>query len=133
MLKNIMDTVMNALREGGVSPLYSAFDAQPLERKTKGIFTVAGLGRAESSAPVYCGTSLYFPFRAEAEVCVTAPQDMPLEKLLGYYSEKIQPVLANFPGSGLKSLTARLNTNIGRLTLTAVVGITGVYKAERSE
>ena len=73
MLTEIIDSVVNALRGNGADEVYSAFDAKPVEKKNRGIFTTVGISAFESTTPIYTYNMIYLPFKAEIEINVTAP------------------------------------------------------------
>jgi len=134
MLNSIIEQVCTELRAFGASPVYSAFDAVPLTKKPDGIFTVVGIEAFESTAPVYSPYIVYIPFKAEISIKVTAPPDHSLEKLYGYYSDKIAVAAGELSGlvCRLKKLSVKYDSNICRLVLTAVLSAEGITRIERS-
>ena len=67
MLKENLDSIKEKLRQAGVTNVYSAFDALPVEKKGE-VFTVVGIGAFETSKPVYSQFNVYLPFKTEIEV-----------------------------------------------------------------
>ena len=134
MLNTIIDRVIRELRSFGSDPVYSAFDAIPAEKKSNGIYTVVGIEAFESTAPVYSPYIVYLPFRADISVKVTAPPDVPLGTLYGYYSTKTAVAIGELSGlsCSLKKLTVKYDSNISRLVLTAVLSAGGITRIERS-
>lgn len=135
MLNSIIKAVTDKLTEHGAASVYSAFDSVPVERKGNGIFTVVGISSFESTTPIYSLYTVYLPFRTELEIKATAPADCPLRELYRYFAEKIEPAVAELSGlsCSLKRAAIKLDTNINRLVLTAVVSAGGMTKIERSD
>ena len=134
MLNTIIGRVIRELRSFGSDSVYSAFDAIPAEKKSKGIYTVVGIEAFESTAPVYSPYIVYLPFRADISVKVTAPPDVPLGTLYGYYSTKTAVAIRELSGlsCSLKKLTVKYDSNISRLVLAAVLSAGGITRIERS-
>ena len=134
MLKDIIDSVAEALSESGVDEVYSAFDAIPIDNKSKSFFTTVGISAFESSVPIYTYFMIYLPFKAELEINVTAPKNISMEQLYSYYDEKIQPVVHRLEGlsCSVKKLSLRYDTNVQRLVLCARLSASGMTKFERS-
>lgn len=134
MLTDIISAAVNALRSCGADNVYSAFDAYPTELKSRGFFTVVGTGGLEYSAPVYSYSTVYLPFKARAEISVTAPECSTMSGLYTYYDSKIAPAidqLSDLSGR-LTKLSLKHDSNIGRLVLTAEVSVSGIRHIERS-
>ena len=134
MLNSIISQVITELKAFGAEPVYSAFDAVPVTRKTDGIYTIVGIESFERTAPVYSPFIVYIPFSSEISIKVTAPQDCPLEMLYSYYAEKVSPAVGELTGLScrLKKLTAKYDSNLCRLVLTAVLDAQGITRVERS-
>ena len=134
MLKQIITTVTSALTEAGVPEVYSSFDAASPERMGRGIFTVVGIGRFESSTPVYSEYTMYLPFKAEVTIDVTAPERWNVARLYDYYGEKLEPALRSFSGmtSSVAGITIRHDSNISRLVLSVKLCVSGITRIERS-
>ena len=133
MLNSLIEQVCAELRSFGVTPVYSAFDAKPVTRKYGGICTFVGIESFGSTAPVYSPFIVYIPFSSEISIKVTAPPDCPLEKLYGYYTEKVAATVGEMSGLScrLKKLTVRYDSNICRLVLTALLEAEGITRIER--
>lgn len=134
MLNSIISEAAAKLRAHGAAPVYSAFDAVPVELKSGGIFTVIGVRSFESTVPIYSLSTIFLPFKAELEIKVTAPENYSAEQIYAYFSERIAPAAAELSGLGsfLKQITVKFDSNINRLVLTAVVSAVGTTKIERS-
>jgi len=134
MLNEIIQRVVQALAENGVSPVYSAFDAVSTEKKNKGIFTVVGVGAFETQSPIYSEYTVFIPFKAETDISVTAPENFSMEKLYTYFTENIEPVITQISGlnCNMKKLSFKHDSNINRFVLTAKIGVSGLNKVERS-
>ena len=134
MLNEIIDRVSQALAENGVSPVYSAFDAVPTEKKNKGIFTTVGIGAFETQTPIYSLYTVFIPFKSEVDVSVTAPENFSMEKLYTYFTENIEPVITEISGlnCNMKKLSFKHDSNINRFILTAKIAVNGLSKIERS-
>jgi len=135
MLNTIIDTVVSALRSAGAKPVYSAFDAVSVERKTKDIYTIVGVDSFSSTAPVFSQYVVYVPFKAEISIKAAAPPDTPASALFAYYSRYIAPAVGELSGleCSLKNLTVKFDSNIQRLVLSAVLSAGGITRIERSE
>ena len=134
MLNAVIERVCRELKAFGAVPVYSAFDAVPVEKKTGGLYTVVGIELFERTAPIYSEYIVYVPFQADVSIKVTAPQDCSLEKLYDYYSSKVSPAIGELTGlrCRLKKLTVKYDSNLSRLVLTAIVGTEGITRIERS-
>lgn len=134
MLRQILEQAVSALTDAGVPEVYSSFDSISLERKSRGIFTVVGVGRFESTAPVYSEYAMYLPFKAELDIRVTAPENWSMEKLYDYYSEKISPALVSLSGltTSVAGITMKHDSNISRLVLGIKLSVSGISRIERS-
>lgn len=135
MLNTIIGNVSAALRDAGAQPVYSAFDAIPVERKTKDIYTIVGVESFASTAPVFSQYVVYVPFKAEISIKAAAPPDTPASALFAYYSRYIAPAVGELSGleCSLKDLTVKFDSNIQRLVLSAVLSAGGITRTERSE
>ncbi len=133
MLKEILDSIKEKLRQAGVTNVYSAFDALPVEKKGE-VFTVVGIGAFETSKPVYSQFNVYLPFKTEIEVNVTAQRDMSMASLYNYYCDEIEPVLAGMAdmNCSVRKMAVRYDSNIQRLVLTVRLAASGMSKMERS-
>jgi hypothetical protein len=133
MLKDIIDSVVDKLEDSGIDSVYSAFDAEPVEGKGRGIFTVVGIGSFESSTPIFTQYSIYLPFKTEIEIKVTAPDSGTVEQIYTYYDEHIEPVIMSMTGLNctIKKFTVKFDSNIQRLVLTACFAANGISKTER--
>lgn len=133
MLNSIVDEIKTALIRAGASPVYSAFDAVRIDTKGKGIYTIVGIDQFESYSPVYTQFVAYIPFRADISIKITAPPDVSLEKLYDYYSRYAAEALGDYTGltSSLKKMSAKFDSNIGRLVLSSVLSTGGVIRVER--
>jgi hypothetical protein len=134
MLTDIINSIVTALRNGGVTPVYSAFDAVNVAEKSKGIFTVVGLSSFESDTPIYSQYTIFFPFKAEFEIKITSPENCSLSQIYSYYDEKIDPVISEISGltCRLSGVSAKFDSNIQRLVLTVKLSASGITKHERS-
>lgn len=134
MLKDIITCVTQKLAEQGAQNVYSAFDAQAVEKKGSGIFTVVGVSWFECSSPIYTKYTLFMPYKAELDINVTAPERYTLEQLYSYYDEYIDPVISDMTGltCSLKKLTLKYDSNLRRLVLNVKLGASGIFRSERS-
>ncbi len=134
MLTEIIRVVAGALKESGATEVYSAFDAYPTERKGAGYFTLVSTGGLECTAPVYSTTTVYLPYKAKAEIMVTAPESENMAKLYSYYDSKVAPAIDKLTdlNGRLTKLSIKQDSNIGRLVLTAEVTVSGIRRIERS-
>ncbi|MBR4626856.1 MAG: hypothetical protein IKO47_04025 [Ruminococcus sp.] len=134
MLNSIIERVVRELRTYGSDPVYSAFDAESVEKKGKGIYTIVGVEAFESTAPVYSPYVVYIPFRADISVKVTAPPEFPMSRLFDYYSTKTAVAVGELSGldCSLKKLSVKYDSNINRLVLTALLSSGGITRIERS-
>jgi len=134
MLNTIISRIARELRAFGSDPVYSAFDAVPAEKKSKGIYTIVGIESFESTAPVYSPYIVYLPFKADISIKVTAPPEVPLSALYDYYSSKTAVAIGELSGLSctLKKLSVKYDSNISRLVLTAVLTAGGITRIERS-
>lgn len=129
----VLNELKTALTNIGNDSVYLAFDAQPASAKGKYI-TVIGTKSFEYLAPVYSPYTIYFPFRTELEISVTAPEYSDISSLYTYFSTKVQPAVDNMSGlcSRLSKLTVKHDTNLKKLVLTAVFSAGGIRQTERS-
>ncbi len=134
MLETIINAVKAKLEECGAAPVCSAFDNIPAERRSKGIFTVVDICSFESSAPIYSLYTIYIPYRAEAEIRVTAPESCSMTELYRYCDKFIGAAAAGLSGmnGSIKGMTVKYDSNICRLVLTAKLLLSGIIKTERS-
>lgn len=134
MLETIINAVKAKLEECGAVPVYSAFDNVPAERRGKEIFTVVEICSFESSAPIYSLYTVYIPYRAEAEIRVTAPESCSMTVLYRYCDKFIGAAAAGLSGinGSIKGMTVKYDSNISRLVLTAKLSLSGIIKTERS-
>lgn len=133
MLKNIIDEVKQHLTDAGLKNVYSAFDAVPTERKGS-CFTVVGVKSFSADTPLYAPFVVYFPFRAEVEVTMLAPGNWSMERLYEVFCEKAEPALLEMSGmkTRLASLSLKPDSNLSRMTLRAVMDVSGTRRMERS-
>ncbi len=134
MLTDIIDSIVTNLGNSGVSPVYSAFDAVKINEKNNGLFTVVGLSSFESDTPIYSQYTIFFPFKAEIEIKITAPENCSLAQIYSYYDEHIDPVISDMSGLSCKlsGISAKFDSNIQRLVLTVKLSANGISKHERS-
>ena len=132
MLGSIISDIKTALANAGVTNVYSAFDALRTDKKGD-FFSVVGISGFETNTPVYSHYYIFIPFRATAEISVTAPEKFPLERLYSYYDENIMPVINSLSGltAHVSGLTIKHDTNINRLVLNVKFHLTGMKKIER--
>lgn len=134
MLTDIIDSIVTTLRNNGVSPVYSAFDNVDIAAKSHGIFTVVGICSFESDSPIYSQYNIYFPFKSDIEIKLTAPEKYSLSQIYSYYDTKIDPVISDMSGltCRIKGMSAKFDSNIQRLILTVKLGASGISRLERS-
>ena len=134
MLNDILNSIVLNLRTHGVSPVYSAFDAVDIARKSHDIFTVVGISSFESDSPIFSQYTVFFPFKADIEIKLTAPEKFSLAQIYTYYDTKIEPVVSEMSGltCRLAGLSAKFDSNIQRLVLTVRLKTSGITKLERS-
>ncbi len=134
MINSVIKAVASALVSAGAENVYSAFDAVPVEQKSRGIFTTVGISSLECSAPISSAYTIFMPFKADVAVNVTAPRGFSEKALFDYYSSYIETALGRLSGleSRLKKLSVKYDSNINRLVLGAVFGIGGMTTIERS-
>ncbi len=131
MLETIINAIKAKLEENGADNVYSAFDNVNMESRSKSIFTVVDISSFESSAPIYSLYTVYIPYKAEAEIKVTAPENCSMTDIYRYYDKFIGTALAGFNGS-FKGMTVKFDSNIRRLVLTAKLSLSGIIRLERS-
>lgn len=134
MLNDILESIVSNLRNHGVSPVYSAFDAVDMAKKSHSIFTVVGISSFESDSPIFSQYTVYFPFKSDIEIKLTAPEKYSLAQIYTYYDTKIEPVILEMSGltCRLSGLSAKFDSNIQRLVLTVKLNTSGISKIERS-
>lgn len=133
MLRQIITSAVNALTGAGVPQVYSSFDSIPVERKSRGIFTVVSIGAFESSTPVYSAYTMYLPFKAEIVINITAPEKWSMDKLYTYFDSTTAPALTSLAGmtSRISGITIKHDSNIDRFVLSVKLGVSGITKIER--
>lgn len=133
MVYRIVSGIIEKLRENGVKPVYSAFDAVSVERKDRGFFTVVGVDSFELQTPVYSQFTAFLPYRSGIDLCVTAPENFSMESLYRYFSENILTAVMNFSGvnCSMKKISIKHDSNINRHVLTARLEVSGIEKFER--
>ena len=134
MLREIINNIIAKLEAGGVTDVYSAFDAKDIASKAKGIFTVVGIGGFESFSPIYSPYTVFIPFKTDIEMNITAPSKTSVTDIYTFYDEKIEPVISDMSGltCNLSKMSITFDTNIQRLVLTAKLSASGITKTERS-
>lgn len=134
MIKSIIEIIINKLSEKTEGSVYSAFDSMAVRRKGKDFFTVVGVSSFESLTPIYSKYTVYIPFKAEAEINVTAPENYSMLRIYDYYEQYLEPALLELSGLDcrVKSAVIKFDSNIQRLVLTVKIGVSGVSKSERS-
>ena len=88
----------------------------------------------KSTCFLYSQFYVYIPFRADIEMCITAPKGTSSDDIYLFYDEKIEPVLADMCGltCSLSKMSIKFDSNIQRLVLTAKLSASGITKIERS-
>lgn len=134
MIKDIINIITKKLSSSNLGAVYSAFDAAAIHRKGKGIFTVVGISSFESLSPIYSKYTIFIPFKAEAEINITAPENCTMLSLYDYYEESVEPALLELSGlnSSVKSAAIKFDSNIQRLVLTVKISLNGISRSERS-
>lgn len=134
MLKTIISDIINLLTEHGVKEVYSAFDAVDIQRKSKGIFSVAEIRSFSSSVPIYSQNYVYIPFKADISLRITAPESWTMDRLYTYFDELIAPAVKSMSSlnSSINDITIKPDSNIHRLVLTVDFSTAGMIKDERS-
>ncbi|MCR5601316.1 MAG: hypothetical protein K6G33_11330 [Ruminococcus sp.] len=134
MFTDIINGIINNLRTHGVTPVYSAFDAVDTTNKSKELSTIVGIGAFSCEKPIYSQYSIYFPFKAEIDIKITASEKYSLAQIYSYYDEKLEPVISDMSGLTcvLSGLSAKFDTNIQRLVLNIRLDANGISKFERS-
>jgi len=134
MLTEIIAPIVAELRNNGVSPVYSVFDNVDIAAKSHGIFTVVGICSFETDSPIYSQYNIFFPFKSDIEIKLTAPPNYSLSQIYSYYDTKIDPVVSGMSGltCRIKGISAKFDSNIQRLVLTVKLGASGISRLERS-
>ena len=135
MIKQIIDNIVTALKNNGITEVYNSFDALPLSCKSSGFFTIADIGGFECGRPIYSQYTIFMPFKSEIKLSVTAPEDSRLDRLYTYFGTEIEPVLLSMSDLDcrLSKVSVKHDSNIHRLVLTASFSVCGVDRMERSE
>jgi hypothetical protein len=133
MINDIIQNITEKLVNGGVTPVYNAFDAVPVSNKDKGIFTVIEVESFESTTPIYSLFTVFTPFKAEISIKITAPENYSIAQLYEYYDKKAAPAINKFSSMNcwLSGISIKFDSNINRLVLTAKIPAAGMLKAER--
>ena len=134
MINSIIDEVVEKLSANGLKDVYSAYDAVPVERKSRNFYTIIGLDTFESQQPIYSPATVFMPYKAEIYINVTAPESYSMQKLYEYFSGNIKPVIMENSGLDfyIKKVSMKHDTQISRLVLTAKISVTGIEKYERN-
>ena len=134
MIKDIIENITEKLINGGIAPVYNAFDAVPVSNKDKCIFTVIEVESFESTAPIYSLFTVFTPFKAEISLKITAPENYSIAQLYEYYDKKAVPAINEFSSMScyLSGISIKFDSNINRLVLTAKIPAAGMIKTERS-
>lgn len=133
MTADIINIIKERLDEKGVENVFTFFDGEHISCKGREIYTLIGINGMESFPPIYSEFIVYFPFKADIEIKITAPENSPLETLYNYFDDNIEPVICEMSslGSCMTKFTFRHDSNIRRLVLTAVFTVNGIVKNER--
>lgn len=134
MINSIINEVVEKLSASGLKEVYSAYDAVPVERKSRSFYTIIGLDSFESQQPVYSPETVFIPYKAEIFINVTAPESYSMRKLYEYFSGNIKPVIMENTGIDfyIKKVSMKHDTQISRLVLTAKISVTGIENYERN-
>ena len=133
MLISIINQVRKKLTDSGVKGVYSSFDALPTDHKGS-CFTVVGVKSFSAESPLYAPFVVYFPFRAEVEITMLAPESWSMEQLYDIFNDNVEPVILEMSGlsARLTSIALKPDSNLHRMTLKAVMSISGTHRIERS-
>ena len=133
-MRELINEIIAKLRRQGVEDVYSAFDAKAVDHKGSGFFTVVGFSAFEASSPIYSPYTVYMPFKAEADIKVTAPQSSSMTELYDYYDSRISKAVEEMSGltCRLSSMSVKFDSNIQRLVLDVRIAVSGITKIERS-
>ena len=134
MINKIISEVIDKLSAKGLKEVYSAYDAIPVERKSRNFYVIIGADTFESQQPVYSPTTIFLPYNAVISVRVTAPENYSMRKLYEYFSDNVKPVIMENTGTDfyIKKVSMKHDTQISRLVLTAEISVTGIENYERN-
>lgn len=136
MLKTVTDAVTSALRNAGITEVYTAFDNIPVKGKggSNGLFAVVSAGALKTSAPLYSPYTVFVPFEAEAELSLLAPLKTGLYSLFCCFEEAVLPALTapDGPCISVKGITAGRDSNLSRLVMKIKLSVSGISRIERS-
>ena len=134
MMRELINDIIVKLSRQGVEDIYSAFDAKAVDHKGGGFFTVVGFNSFEASSPIYSPYTVYMPFKAEADIKVTAPKSSSMTELYDYYDSRISKTVEGMSGltCRLSGMSVKFDSNIQRLVLDVRLAVSGVSRTERS-
>lgn len=133
-MRELINDIIAKLRRQGVEDICSAFDAKAIDHKGSGFFTVVGFSAFEASSPIYSPYTVYMPFRAEADIKVTAPRSSSMTELYDYYDSRISNTVEEMSGltCRLSGMSIKFDSNIQRLVLDVRLAVSGITRIERS-
>ena len=133
MIREVLDTLTEALRAEGERNVFTAFDALPAEHKGR-FFTVAGIRKMDIGRPVYSPGNVYIPFTAQAEIRLLAPESAGSAALLDHFTGCTESALEDMSDMRcrLTDLTMKQDSSLGRLILCAGFEVSGLSIRERS-
>ncbi|MDE6835225.1 MAG: hypothetical protein K2J39_13410 [Ruminococcus sp.] len=135
MINSVIKEVIEKLSASGLKDVYSAYDAVPVERKSRSFYTIIGADSFESQQPIYSPVTVFMPYKAEIYINITAPENYSMQNLYEYFSANIKPVIMENSGLDfyIKKVSMKHDTQICRLVLTAKISVTGIEKYERNK
>lgn len=135
MLKDLLRIISAALREYGVSHVYTMFNELSPDQRSKEIYTLIGIESYEISSSFFSYDMIYMPYKADIDIKLTAAVDTPLSELYEYFDEYVLPAMISITGikSLLKCISTKYDSNIDRLVFTARFSASGIIKMERSD
>lgn len=134
MITSIISEIIQKISQNNSVPVYSAFDAVSIERKSKDFFTTVGLNSFDLQTPIYSAFTIFIPYKAEIDINVTAPENYSMQKLYEYFSDNIKSALNDISGMNcsIRKISMKHDSNINRLVLMARFSVSGIDKIERS-
>jgi len=133
MIREVLDTLTEALRAEGERNVFTAFDALPAEHKGR-FFTVAGIRKMDIGRPVCSPGKVWIPFSAQAEIRLLSPESEGSAALLDHFTGITEPALEDMSDMccRLTDITMKHDSALGRLVLCAGFAVTGLSIRERS-
>lgn len=128
-MRELLDGVIAALRQGCRSEVYPSFDAVPLPKKSDRLFAVAELRRVQLDAPFPDGSHAVHPFTAEVRISVLVPMTSPVQRAEDFLYGSVMPVMDTLGAVLCEVQPALADARLQRVMLQAVFKLKGIYLA----